>query len=232
MLHPTAKEFWLPLLRSGFLWASFADLSWLWAEKLESFWDLELQPHYSSAFCHSYRWLKGRVQLWLPFRHRQPLSDWLQSFFLALDYPYYLSTQAQHDWAYFIDCIGQNPPETLAGWDLITQQCMQALGRSRQTHFRVTLSTIHRSKGLEFDCVILPQLQQPLPRESRRLLEWIIVPGNPSFGVLASYLSRESRARSLYNFCGIVRQHQQDLEARRLFYVCAHESSPSPTTQL
>ncbi|HMB74698.1 MAG TPA: 3'-5' exonuclease, partial [Gammaproteobacteria bacterium] len=36
----------------------------------------------------------------------------------------------------------------------------------------IEIMTIHRAKGLEFDCVILPGLARTPPSEQRRLLEW------------------------------------------------------------
>ena len=91
---------------------------------------------------------------------------------------------------------------------------------------RVQVMTIHRAKGLEFDVVILPDLQRSPRRPDRPLLYWTsIATGSGERGiVLASRtdtVEDDGRADALERWMRALRNDREKLELGRLAYVAA-----------
>ncbi|MDD5297992.1 MAG: UvrD-helicase domain-containing protein [Rhodocyclaceae bacterium] len=80
----------------------------------------------------------------------------------------------------------------------------------------VQLMTIHKSKGLEFDTVILPGLDHKPPANRKVLLQWLPVPQ----GLLIAPVHAVGADRdSLYQYIARLYQEKQDYELQRLLYV-------------
>ena len=91
---------------------------------------------------------------------------------------------------------------------------------------RVQVMTIHRAKGLEFDVVILPDLQRSPRRSDRPLLYWTTIATGPGERgiVLASRTDateEEGRVDALERWMRELRKAREDLELGRLAYVAA-----------
>jgi ATP-dependent helicase/nuclease subunit A len=91
---------------------------------------------------------------------------------------------------------------------------------------RVQVMTIHRAKGLEFDVVILPDLQRSPRRAERPLLYWTTIATGPGERgiVLASRADAaegEGRVDALERWMRELRKAREDLELGRLAYVAA-----------
>ncbi|MDR3753453.1 MAG: UvrD-helicase domain-containing protein [Terracidiphilus sp.] len=98
----------------------------------------------------------------------------------------------------------------------------------------VQLMTIHKSKGLEFEVVVVPDLQANAGRGARRLLSWLergLAPdaddsGDDSAGAITEFLvaplqpkgAESGLAKSLVDKA---RRERESQEARRLLYVAA-----------
>jgi ATP-dependent helicase/nuclease subunit A len=90
---------------------------------------------------------------------------------------------------------------------------------------RLQLMTIHKSKGLEFDCVIVPGLGQAPRKGERRLLAWeaVDVPGQgtcivPAVPPRSGGGGADERLHGLLRGIEVVRERH---EAQRLLYVAA-----------
>ena len=103
------------------------------------------------------------------------------------------------------------------------------LSRSLQTRYmntgnhdsKVQLMTLHKAKGLEFDCVIIPQLDRVTAKDSRDLLLWDEhnnTEGTRSFLLAADDHSARDTP-TLYNYLLTQRQHKSQQESARLLYV-------------
>ncbi|HEX2548550.1 MAG TPA: 3'-5' exonuclease, partial [Gammaproteobacteria bacterium] len=81
------------------------------------------------------------------------------------------------------------------------------------------IMTIHNSKGLEFDAVILPHLEKKSPSDDKQLLLWMERPDHEF--VLAPIHSIQDEKDSIYAY--IKQQHvtKSDYESGRLLYVAA-----------
>lgn len=86
----------------------------------------------------------------------------------------------------------------------------------------VTLMTLHKSKGLEFDWVVMPGLDLGSGSDSRALLEWreYASPGGPTGLMLAPRSGDKAAADSqLYTWLWHDRKARARQEQRRLMYV-------------
>ncbi len=84
----------------------------------------------------------------------------------------------------------------------------------------IQIMTIHKSKGLEFDIVIMPHLEQPVPISEKNLLDWIQVPHQSKWHLLMhAHPRHQHQASSVHHFL----RHQDKLaqlaETERLYYV-------------
>lgn len=88
---------------------------------------------------------------------------------------------------------------------------------------KVQIMTLHKAKGLEFDCVFIPQLARTSRGDDRELLLWdehTGPQGERSF-LLAADDHSEKGAPTLYNYLDKLRKDKSQLEATRLLYVGA-----------
>lgn len=88
---------------------------------------------------------------------------------------------------------------------------------------RLQLLTVHKSKGLEFDVVILPGLQRKTSGNATPLLAWDSVALAGGERLLAAPVNprREKSAPSVYDFIQQLEKHRQDNEEARVLYVAA-----------
>lgn len=85
------------------------------------------------------------------------------------------------------------------------------------------LLTVHKSKGLEFDVVILPGLQRKTSGNATPLLAWDSVALADGERLLAAPVNprREKSAPSLYDFIQQLEKRREENEAARVLYVAA-----------
>jgi ATP-dependent exoDNAse (exonuclease V) beta subunit len=81
--------------------------------------------------------------------------------------------------------------------------------------------TIHKAKGLEFDCVILPSLGSKTSNTNKPLLRWLTLPTcSQEPLVLISPLQASHEAKCpLYDYLGKLNQEKEKYEQQRLLYV-------------
>ena len=107
--------------------------------------------------------------------------------------------------------------------DWLTQSVQKRFMNARDPDSRVHLLTLHKAKGLEFDRVIIPQLDGSPRSDSRELLLWdeySSANGERSFLLAADDHSKPD-VPTLYNYLRQQRQKKHLLEATRLLYVGA-----------
>ncbi|MEH6517900.1 MAG: UvrD-helicase domain-containing protein [Halioglobus sp.] len=88
---------------------------------------------------------------------------------------------------------------------------------------RLQIMTLHKAKGLEFDCVVIPDLSRRSRSDSRALLLWdehSTANGQRQF-LLAADDHSEDSTPSLYNYLRQERKRKTSLENTRLLYVGA-----------
>jgi len=107
--------------------------------------------------------------------HRKPLRAWIEGVWLALGGPATLARDEEFTWCQqYLDLVEKRSTASTA---LDIDELEEALGRlfaKPETSHRnpVHVMTIHKSKGLEFDTVILPSLHRGGGSNDTALLYW------------------------------------------------------------
>ena len=107
--------------------------------------------------------------------------------------------------------------------DWLVARLQKRYMRAGNPDSKVNLMTLHKAKGLEFDRVIIPQLDRAPRTDGREILLWdehSDAQGNRSFLLAADDHSADD-APTLYNYLRAQRQKKSLLEATRLLYVGA-----------
>lgn len=91
------------------------------------------------------------------------------------------------------------------------------------------IMTIHKSKGLEFDHVILPHLEQRPSHNPSQLLHWYKhhSDSEKSQLLLAPIKSATDDHDAIYNFCQNAEKNKLELESSRLLYVACTRAKKS-----
>jgi ATP-dependent exoDNAse (exonuclease V) beta subunit len=91
---------------------------------------------------------------------------------------------------------------------------------------QVQMLTIHKAKGLEWDFVVLPQMESKTGMDSGRLLDWLEVEESTggddvAHGIIAPVHASGDDAYALSQWVKSVRAAREKAEVKRLFYVAA-----------
>ncbi|SFF47733.1 ATP-dependent exoDNAse (exonuclease V) beta subunit (contains helicase and exonuclease domains) [Fontimonas thermophila] len=230
LLHPMERTAWLALLRAPWCGLTLADLHALYAQ-----WP-QHRPVLAALRDHEC-WTRlsedGRARLAPVLRvleaavaeqGRWPLRRWVESTWLALGGPACVGSEAAlADAAAFFNCLQQLAPgaqlDDLAALD----RALEALKASPDADAAgtVTLMTIHKSKGLEFDTVIVPGLGRSTRVDEQPPVIWAQlsdVGGNVRL-VLAPVHATGDERDAIYEFVRTLDADKQRLEDARLLYV-------------
>lgn len=164
------------------------------------------------------------VQQWQQ-RQRRPLREWIETVWLALGGPECLSTQAElGDVRRYFDLLEQHASgHGIDDLPAFEQALAKLYSEDNTLDPDVELMTIHKSKGLEFDTVIVPQLHKTPPPERNKLIQWlerVDRNGEPEL-LVAPVSAYDQKDDPLYRY--IKREHQgrRSLENTRVLYVAA-----------
>ena len=93
----------------------------------------------------------------------------------------------------------------------------------------VELLTIHKSKGLQFDTVIVPGLERQGGKDSPPLLRWLKVPQRDEHPLLIAPVAETGAEENnpLYQWLGRLEREKLQQEKRRLLYVAATRAERS-----
>jgi len=154
-------------------------------------------------------------------RHRQSLAEWIMETLNELHLEQILDTAQQNDldqfWVLLDRFEQQGYIENLA----LFNDEFNKLYSQRVTPSRLKIMTIHKSKGLEFDCVILPGLGAKSPNMDSPLLRWLKVPSQDHENrLLFSPMKAAHHDHCLlYDHLGKLDAEKNAYELQRLLYV-------------
>jgi len=156
-------------------------------------------------------------------RARHSLRDWVEKAWLALHGAACLRAANELDdaEAYFARLDELEVAGDLEDITRLEQQLNNLFAKSGEdTQARVEIMTIHKSKGLEFDVVILPSLHRAGGRDSARLLRWTRLTGLDADGlVLAPPGAKGDDNDSVYQWLADLEKQRAHYESQRLLYV-------------
>lgn len=226
LLMPANRLAWLSFLRSPWCGLSLADLHVIaTTDRRQSIYQALLQldkmPTLSEEGRIRCQFIMSILKPALAKRHQQPLVDGLLDTLNALHLEHILDARAQEDLEqYWLLLERFEQDGQLADVDEFYEQ-LNKLYSKQVTPSPLQIMTIHKSKGLEFDCVILPGLsKKPAPMD-KPLLRWLTLP-SPQHDdlLLISPMKAAHHERSLlYDYIGNIDEQKNNYEMQRLLYV-------------
>ena len=235
LLHPADRTAWLALMRTPWCGLTLRDLHLLTGQDdqtLRQTTILDLIAHRGHELSED--GLARLQPFWtvmtaaLAQRGRMPLSQWVARTWQAFNAPAYTTPEAHANIARFwelLDDLESRPtPITIARLESRLDGLYAA---ESTTPNAVDLMTIHHAKGLEWDFVIVPELESSSGRSGQRLLTWIeIESGGDSdvdpdiaHGIIAPVQPKGTKSQALVQWMRSIESEREAAERKRLVYV-------------
>lgn len=159
-------------------------------------------------------------------RGRLPLREWIEQSWLALGGPACLNDENQIDEAdYFFKELDKHPQNPYQfDFSLFEKRLHQLYAdNNSDADNPVQLMTIHKSKGLEFDVVILPGLDKQSIQHQAQLMLWEERTGQHAQNdlLIAPIKAAEFDSDPIYHYLKLQDQTKDQFEKARLLYVAA-----------
>lgn len=166
----------------------------------------------------------GVIEPALLQRQRKPLRQWVEGIWLALGGPAtLLDKQDIHDLPNFFALLeAHEQGGNIKDWAAFIQSVGRLYAAPRENaDSKLQVMTMHKSKGLEFDHVIIPRLHKTSPNDEQALLLWrerLNTKGERQL-LLGSLAPTGDDKDPLYAYMKKEAALQLHYEATRLFYV-------------
>ncbi len=232
LTNPADRISWLALLRSPLVGLDNADLHALVAGHDERGSRRTMTSRISDPEVHAALSDSARQRLTAisdvlrqtrAQRHRKPLRVWLEGCWRALGGELTLQGSADRDDVdVLLDLLEQLPEQGAA--EQLERRLARLYAKPRGgADARVVLMTIHKSKGLEFDTVIIPGLDRGSRGDDKPLLQWgeYLDASGGSGLLLALKEAVGGDGDPVYRYLDSERKRKLRLEETRLFYVAA-----------
>ena len=236
LLHRVDSVSWLALLRAPYCGLLLKDLyiiaedaknSTLW-KTLKNYKKLTLSDDAKKRLDACFPALYDAVENF----GRMPLSQTVKNLWLALRADRILEDETQLDnvASYFklIENLEQSGSDI--SLTAIEEKLFQLYAEPNpNADDRLQIMTIHKSKGLEFDHVILPGLNRKTPYDSLQLLMWLERPNNLGHSdlILAPIKSAAEYQDPIYQYLRRIEKTKADNETARLLYVATTRAKQS-----
>lgn len=227
LLKPAYRLAWIALLRSPWCGLSLQDLHHLAnIDRKKSIYHVLSQEDSYIGLTE-----EGRIRARFVFhilkqailqRAELSLVDWILSTLKALHINNILTPLERSDINQFLTLLSQYEKEgQIAHWDQF-RAALNTLFSKQMTPSPLQIMTIHKSKGLEFDCVFLPSLGAKIQSPDRPLLRWLMLPSEQEPLILVSPLKASDQDKSeIYAYLNSVENEKEFYENQRLLYVAA-----------
>ncbi len=164
------------------------------------------------------------LQQTLAHRYRKPLRQWVEGCWLALGGPATVLDENDRDniQSFFALLDKHEQGGSIGDWQTFNNAIDRLYAAPQaDADARLQVMTIHKSKGLEFDTVIIPGLDRSARRDEKQLLLWqerINHQGEKQL-LLGSLAPTGKEEDALYTFMRREQEKQQAFESTRLLYV-------------
>ncbi len=234
MLFPADHNAWLAVLRSPIIGLDNFDLHALVNSKpqhdqrelslFERILDRQVHHVLSKDAQHIMQRCSPLLRAAWKNRRRKNLRFWLEGLWVALGGPASLadSSDANNARDYFALVERYDNGGTINEWDeFLTAIKMLYARPSEQADARVQVMTIHKSKGLEFETVIIPGLDKLQRSDDKQLILWMerINQHHQKQLMLGPLAATGESDDPLYQFLRNEQKIKGSLEATRLLYV-------------
>lgn len=240
LLNPVDRIAWLALLRAPWCGLDLHDLHHIANTDLNEHsprWHADDYPiiwqqlvHFESITALSTNGQRALTRLmntltlaWQA-RQRKPLRQWIEGIWLALGGPAILLDSDDHDNinSYFTLLEKHQEGGGIRDWHAFTLAVEKLYAApKRDADANLHVMTIHKSKGLEFDTVIIPALDRRPRNDDHELLLWqerLDAQGERQL-LLGPLAATGEQNSDLYRFMQSEKNKQQMYENTRLLYV-------------
>jgi len=153
-------------------------------------------------------------------RHQQSLVDWIRATLQELHLDHILSAAQQEDLEQYWLLLEQFEQDGQLADLQSFQREFNALYSKKVIPARLQIMTIHKSKGLEFDCVILPGLGSKPTHRDTPLFRWLTLPTQQNnIRLLSPIKAAHEETCLLYDYLGRLDDEKNAYELQRLLYV-------------
>ena len=227
LLQPQDAIAWTALLKSPLVGLTLTDLTALHHQYGQHYWQMLDEFETVDALSGS---VKVRIEklnrLLAPIvseAGRKPLSQLLESCWLSLGGPETLLDASDVNDVYAVfDLLIQLEEQE---WPLTVERIEAALAElfanQEAESAQVEIMTMHKSKGLEFDTVILPSLQRQKRADSHQLLLWEEFSSEGQQGYLLAPIQAAEQNEPIYQLARDIQSKKSSYEDARLLYVAA-----------
>ena len=226
LLMPANRLAWLSFLRSPWCGITLEDVYHLANyDKNNSIYLALLQrdniPALSSDGRIRCNYIAQVLESAIAKRAQQSLVNWIMDTLRALHLEQILDNKAEEDLEqYWLLLERFEQDGQLPNLDEFYKNLIKLYSK-QVTPSRLQIMTIHKSKGLEFDCVILPSLSKKPPSLDRPLLRWLKLPTpqNEPLFLMSPIKAANNEKCLLYDYLGKLDAQKNEYELQRLLYV-------------
>lgn len=226
LLMPANRLAWLSLLRSPWCGLALADLHGIASlNRKKSIFavlaDEQLLSRLSPDGRRRAQFVYQVMKQALERRHRQGLTEWIIAVSKNLHADRILNDEQLLDLEPFWQLLESHTENNQLSNPLRFESCLQALYSQQVQPARLQIMTIHKSKGLEFDTVILPGMGSKSRQSDKPLLRWLKLPGRLQDELLLVSPIRAAHENwcPLYDYLGELSAEKEYYEQQRLLYV-------------
>ncbi len=225
LLMPANRLAWLSLLRSPWCGLSLSDLHCIAnVNQSKSIYyalsQLDNIPELTDAGRIRATFIYQVLNTALTQRDQQSLVDWISVTLTQLHLSSVLTSAQQDDLEQFWILLERFEKDGQIFDLALFKDEFNALYSKKTIPSRLQIMTIHKSKGLEFDSVILPGLGSASSKQDKTLLRWLKLPMQQGNLLLLSPIKAAHHEHcALYDYLGTLDSQKNDYEKQRLLYV-------------
>lgn len=237
LVHPADRLAWLALLRAPWCGLTLADLLALASTQSAASEGKTIRELLNDAACMVALSTDGNARLLrvrevlescITNRHRQSLRATVEAAWLALGGPACVDSATDlEDAVIYLDFLESYEESGVIAELAVFEEKLAKLFAlpDLQADDTLQIMTIHKAKGLEFDCVIVPGLGRSSRSNDKQLFMWMERParlgqGRPDL-LLAPIHETGTEADGIYTWLEKLDSEKQRFEDDRLLYVAA-----------
>lgn len=219
------RKSWIGFLRAPAISLSIDDITIICQPKSQSIWD-NLNQYSDRISLNGQRILQRilpPLSSYLKQFGRQPHDQLAKSFWHHLGFDLAITQASDYEncmtfFSLFQELASTNQPITSYSLEQLLNTFPEKTQDERDYDLQVM--TIHKSKGLEFDIVLMPHLEQSSPISSQSLLDWTYIQNQSQFHLLMHTHPRyKNKSTSVHKYLRHVDKLAQLAETERLYYV-------------
>jgi ATP-dependent helicase/nuclease subunit A len=234
LLHLADDIAWLSILRAPWCGLTLQQIEVIYANKKNSYFDAiasllnsDINQHFKSRLNPIYQALNTALNQ----RGQQPVYALIKNCWYELLAPDCLTTPQQHlnCEKYFELLLTLEHQDGFIDRARLNKEVAKLYADAIHQNPTVQIMTIHKSKGLEFDHVILPELQKKGVNDSSQLMQWLERPNHQGdLDLLLAPISAYGESvEPIYQYLRQTEQLKLNFESTRLLYVACTRAKSS-----